>query len=75
MVGLKYDFGSSTLKWRGVFTVNIYTGDLTFEERYCPLCHKEFKKDDYIVLKTISEKETRTVPVHLLCALKDINAI
>jgi len=52
-------------------TINLYTGDMCFEDTICPVCGEEFKVDDAIVLKVraIDEesKAIRTVPVHAEC--------
>jgi len=71
------DLGSSSLRWANIYGVNVYAGDLCFEEKECAVCGQPFEVDDEIVLKAYKiDKYTRTVPIHLRCskAYKELEA-
>lgn len=64
-----YSLGSSSLRWANIYGVNVYAGDLCFEEKECAVCGQPFEVDDEIVLKAYKiDKYTRTVPIHLKCS-------
>lgn len=67
--------GSSGLKWGAVYCVVLHEGDHVFAEKTCPLCDKKFKAGESIVNYVLSNTEegTRTIPVHLTCAIKPEN--
>ncbi len=68
--------GASGLRWSDIWATNTHFGDLAFEERDCPLCKGDFKKDEMLclIVKNIrtydGKEETNTIPVHLKCAME-----
>jgi len=64
-----YNIGGSSLRYANLYVVNLYTGDLCFEEKICPVCGQAFKKDDEIILKVKKVDDyVRTLPIHLKCS-------
>ena len=64
-----YDIGSPSLRWANIYAVNVYTGDLCFEEKVCDVCGRSFEEGDEIVLKVKKVDDyTRTVPIHVKCS-------
>jgi len=65
-----FNLGTSSLRWANAYIVNLYTGDLCFEEKTCEVCGKPFKEGDVVVLKVKKVDDyTRTVPVHMKCGI------
>lgn len=63
------DIGSSSSRWANIYAVNVYTGDLNFEEKTCAVCGEPFEEDDELILKVKKvDNYTRTVPIHLKCS-------
>ena len=64
-----HSLGSSSLRWANVYAVNVYTGDLNFEEKECVACGRPFMEGDELVLKVKKvDEHTRTIPIHLKCS-------
>jgi len=62
------NLGTTSDRWANVYAVNVYAGDLVFEESFCEICGESFVKDDVLVLKVKEISEgTHTIPVHLRC--------
>jgi len=63
------NIGTSSKRFANLYAVNVYTGDLCFEEKVCEVCGQPFKEDDEIVLKVKKvDDHVRTVPIHLKCS-------
>lgn len=64
-----FDLGSASYRWALIRGNVITSGDLAFEEEECAKCGKTFIDGDKLVLvvKTIHEYGTLTVPMHLEC--------
>ena len=61
--------GTNALRLANVYAVNVYTGDLCFEEKVCDVCGRPFEEGDEIVLKVKKVDDyTRTVPIHVKCS-------
>jgi len=63
------NIGSSSKRFANLYAVNVYTGDLCFEEKVCDVCGRSFEEGDEIVLKVKKVDDyTRTVPIHVKCS-------
>ena len=66
------ELGKTGLRWSDIWGVTTHFGDLGFIEKECPICDKEFKLGDNIILKVIRFDEEEggimTIPIHAECA-------
>jgi len=64
-----YSLGLSDHRWSDIYAVNTHFGDLNLSDKICPVCRKDFKVGDDLVLhvKAVNKKEISLVPKHLNC--------
>lgn len=65
--------GASNKKLSNIWTIEINTGDIIFNDETCPLCHKQFQEGDDLVMRVIKihddpgGRRARTIPAHHGC--------
>jgi len=63
-----YCLGSESLRWKELHAVDVFAGDIIFQERHCARCGRLFKPGDELVLLVVSTySATRVIPVHRRC--------
>lgn len=67
------ELGSSSKRWKTLYSKNLNTGDIVFTDRYCPICEVEFEEGDCLI-NFVHKKDTTgispviyTVPAHFEC--------
>jgi len=70
------NLGSSSNSFNEVHAKDFYGAahysDVYFTDLVCPICEKKFKPNELIAFLVLScsDKEIRTVPVHVKCAMR-----
>ncbi len=71
------DLGTSSLKWRNIYTVTLTEGDHVYLERDCALCGSLFSQGEALTSYVLSNSEegTRCIPIHLKCGLNESDSL
>jgi len=71
--------GTPQIKWEYVFADNVVGADYCFTDTICPICNALFQEGDNIIFNIYKQEIddvyylNRTIPVHISCALTDVD--